>query len=146
MDIQRSPVILAGRSAPYAKGTRVVGNKGYVWLSGCLGEDINTGKVPEKAGEQATLAMNNIKTRLEESGSSLKNIVHIWQHQKGLFPHGLANDPSHDEIRDAIEAFWRTNCPEFQRRNNPPASTFLGVTALAQPAYLIEITVVAAIE
>jgi enamine deaminase RidA (YjgF/YER057c/UK114 family) len=146
MDIQRSPVILAGRSAPYAKGTRVAGNNGYVWLSGCLGEDVNSGAVPEKAGAQAALAMNNIKTRLEEYGSSLSNIVHMWLHQKGQFPEGMANDPSHDEIRDAIEDFWRINCPEFLRGNNPPASTFLGVTALAQPAYLIEITVVAAIE
>ena len=146
MDIQRSPVMVKGQSAPYAKGTRVVGNNGFVWLSGSVGIDVETGKVPEEAGLQAKLSMENIKARLEEYGSSLKNIVHIWWYQVGLFPDGMSSDPRHDEIRDVVEEFWRVNCPEFLRGNNPPASTFLGVTSLARAEYLIEITVVAAIE
>lgn len=146
MEIKREPVIIAGRRAPYAKGTRVLGNRGLVWLSGSVGVDVNTGEVPKKAAEQAKLAMGNIKARLEESGSSLKNIVHLWLYQKGQFPNGMAGDPSHDEIRDAIEAFWRENCPEMLRENNPPASTAVGVASLARAEYLLEILVVAAIE
>ncbi len=146
MDIQRAPVVIGGRSMPYAKGTKVVGNSGLVWLSGSIGVDVNTGAVPKEPAVQAKLSMENIKSRLEEYGSSLKNIMHMWLYQKGLFPNGMAADPSHDEIRDAIEDFWRENCPEFLRGNNPPSSTALGVTSLAREEYLLEILVVAAIE
>ena len=145
MDIYRSPVVIAGQSAPYAEGTRVVGNKGFVWLSGSVGIDVNTGKIPEEPSEQARLAMENIKARLEEYGSSLENIVHIWHYIKGQFPNGIVNDSRYIEIRKAIEEFWRGNCPEFLVDNNPPASTLLGVTSLARPEYHLEIMVVAAI-
>ena len=146
MDIQRSPVVVAGQSAPYAKGTGVVGNRGYVWLSGSVGVDVDTGKIPEGAAEQAKLAMGNIKARLEEYGSSLKNIVHMWQYIKGQFPDGIVNDQRYIEIRSTIEEFWRQNCPEFLVENNPPASTLLGVTSLARPEFHLEIMVVAAVE
>ena len=146
MEIQRDPVVIGGRSMPYAKGTKVVGNRGLVWLSGSIGVDVKTGEVPKEPAAQAKLSMENIKTRLEEYGSSLNNIMHIWLYQKGLFPNGMASDPSHDEIRDAIEDFWRENCPEFLRGNNPPSSTALGVTSLARAEYLLEILVVAALE
>ena len=146
MDIDRSPVIIAGQPAPYAKGTRVVGNRGFVWLSGSVGIDVETGQVPEEAGAQAKLALINIKARLEEYGSSLKNIVHIWLYQKGQFPNGMANDAVHQEIRKAMDEFWQVNCPEFLRGNNPPAATTLGVTSLARPEFHVEILVVAAVE
>ncbi len=145
MEIHRSPVVIAGQSAPYAKGTAVKGNKGFVWLSGSIGIDVDTGKIPEEAGEQAKLAMENIKARLEEYGSSLKNIVHIWQYVKGQFPNGIVNDARYSEIRNAMQEFWRVNCPEFLKENNPPASTLLGVTSLANPEFHLEIMVVAAI-
>ncbi len=145
MEIQRTPVVIAGRPAVYAKGTRVVGNKGFVWLSGSVGVDVGTGKVPEGAGEQATLAMGNIKARLDEYGSSLKNIVHIWLYVKGQFPNGILDDPRYPTIKKAIEEFWMANCPEFLVENNPPASTLLGVTSLARPELHLEIVVVAAI-
>ena len=145
MEIQRAPVVIAGQPAVYAKGTKVVGNKGSVWLSGSVGIDVGTGKVPEGAGEQAKLALENIKARLEEYGSSLKNIVHIWLYVKGQFPNGIINDPRYQAIRNAIDEFWRANCPEFLVGNNPPASTLLGVTSLARPEYHLEIMVVAAI-
>lgn len=78
MDIQRSPVLIAGQPAVYAEGTRVVGNRGYVWLSSSVGIDVETGQIPKEAGMQVKLALENIKARLEEYGSSLKNIVHVW--------------------------------------------------------------------
>ena len=146
MEIKRSPVIIDGKPAVYAKGTAVVGNKGFVWLSGSVGINVSTGKIPEGAGEQAKIAMENIKARLEEYGASLKNIVHIWQYIKGQFPDGIINDPRYPEIRSAIEEFWSENCPEFLIENNPPASTLLGVTSLARPQLHLEIMVVAAIE
>jgi len=73
MEISRSPVIIAGNPAVYAKGSAVTGAKGHVFLSGSVGVDVDTGQVPEGAGEQARLALENIKARLEEYGSSFMN-------------------------------------------------------------------------
>ena len=146
MQIQRSPVVIAGQPGGYAKGSSVTGAKGFVILSGSLGIDVNTGEVPEGGGEQAKLAMENIKARLEEYGSSLKNILFWRRYIKGEFPNGIVNDPGYQEMDKALQEFWKENYPEHLRENNPPASTLLGVTALAQPACLIEIEVIAAIE
>jgi enamine deaminase RidA (YjgF/YER057c/UK114 family) len=146
MEIKRSPVIIAGNPAVYAKGSAVTGAKGHVFLSGSVGVDVNTGKVPEGAGEQARLALENIKERLEEYGSSLSNILLVRKYIKGEFPNGIVTDSLYREIGEAIENFWADHCPEFLKENNPPASTLLGVSALAQNDYLLEIEVVAAIE
>ena len=146
MEIKRSRVIIAGQPASYAKGSAVTDAKGLVFLSGSVGVDVNTGEVPKGASEQAKLAMENIKARLEECGSSLNRILLVRKYIKGEFPNGIANDPSYREIREAIENFWVDHCPEFLKKNNPPASTLLGVSALAQPEYLLEIEIVAAIE
>ena len=146
MEIKRSPVIIAGQPAVYAKGSVVTGPKGLVFLSGSVGIDVNTGKVPKGAGEQAKLAMENIKARLEEYGSSLNNILLVRKYIKGGFPDGIVNDPVYQEIGEATEKFWVDHCPEFLKENNPPASTLLGVSALAQPEFLLEIEVVAAAE
>jgi enamine deaminase RidA (YjgF/YER057c/UK114 family) len=146
MEIRRAPVIIAGNPAVYAKGSAVTDAKGHVFLSGSVGVDVNTGKVPEGAGEQARLALENIKARLEEYGSSLSNILLVRKYIKGEFPNGIVADPLNREIGEAIENFWADHCPEFLKENNPPASTLLGVSALAQSEYLLEIEVVAAIE
>ena len=145
MEIRRSPVIIAGNPAVYAKGSAVMDAKGHVFLSGSVGVDVKTGKVPEEAGEQARLAMENIKARLEEYGSSLSNILLMRRYIKGEFPNGIAADPLYKEIGEAIENFWADHCPEFLKENNPPASTLLGVSALAHVDYMLEIEVVAAI-
>lgn len=144
MEILRSPVVIAGRPAAYAKGSAVTGANGLVFLSGSVGTDVSTGNTPQGAREQATLAMENIKARLEEYGSSLKNILLVRKYIRGAFPNGIINDPIYQEISAALEEFWREHCPEFLKENNPPASTLLGVSALASPEYLLEIEVVAA--
>jgi len=146
MEIHRSPLFVAGQSRGYAKGTRATGAKGFVWLSGVVGFDPDTGKIPEGMAEQTKLTMENIKARLEEYGAPLKNILHLRQYFKGEFPNGVFNDPKYPESAKAVEEFWKENCPEFLKENNPPAGTVLGVIALARPELLIEIDVVAAIE
>jgi enamine deaminase RidA (YjgF/YER057c/UK114 family) len=146
MEIKRSPVVVAGQPAVYAKGSVVKGANGFVLLSGSVGIDVNTGEIPSGAGEQARLAMENIKSRLEEYGSSLKHILMIRKYIKGDFANGVVNDPRYQEINAVIEKFWSDNCPEFLKENNPPASTLLGITALARPEFHLEIEVVAALE
>ena len=44
MEIRRSPVIIAGNPAVYAKGSAVMDAKGHVFLSGSVGVDVKTGK------------------------------------------------------------------------------------------------------
>ncbi len=145
MEIQRAPIVIAGQAREWARGTGVVGARGFVFLSGSVGFDLNTGKIPEGAGEQAKLALENIKGALEEYGSSLKNIVHIYQFVKGQFPNGVSNDPKWTEISHAMQDFWKENCPEFRHENNPIAETLIGVTSLAMPELQVEIQAVAAI-
>lgn len=145
MEILRSPVIIAGQPQGYAKGTVANGAKGIVFLAGALGSNPVTGTVPEGAGEQAKLAMEAIKLRLEEFGSSLENILHIWIYMKGQFPDGIAGDPGWRNASKAMQDFWKTNHPEFQWKVNPPAVTLLGVTSLVRPEYKLEIEVAAAV-
>ena len=115
-------------------------------LSGAVGQDPVTGEIPGGMGDQAKLAMESIKARLEEYGASLENIMFVRRYIKGNFPNGIINDPAFQESDRAVQQFWKENCPEFLRENNPPASTLLGVTSLAMPEMLIEIEVVVAIE
>lgn len=146
MEIHRMPVITGGKSRGYAKGTRAIGAKGFVWLSGVVGFDPDTGEIAEGIKEQTKLTMKNIKSRLEDYETSLKNILLIRQYFKGEFPNGVFNDPSYTECVATIEEFWKENCYEFLRENNPPAMTVIGVTSLASPKILLEIDVVAAVE
>ena len=146
MEIKRKQVPIAGGPRTYSLGTTVTGAKGFVFLSGATARDVNTGKVPEGIGEQTKLVMENIKMALEEHGASLKNILHMRYYEKGEFPNGIRDDPKHQEMVKTRQDFWRENCPEFLRENNAPSGTAIGVTALADPNYLIEIDVVAAIE
>ncbi len=146
MEIQKLPFFLAGKQAEFGKGTKVIGAKGFVWLSGSAGHDPNTGKIPEGGGEQARIVMENIKVALADFGASLKNIVFWRRYIKGEFPNGIINDPGYREIDRALQEFWRENCPEFLKTNMPPGQTLLGVTSLALPELLVEIEVIAAIE
>lgn len=145
MEIQRSPVMIAGKAQGYGKGTAATGARGFAFLSGAVGVDPDTGNIPEGIGEQTKIAMEAIKTRLEEYGTSLKNILHIWLYLKGQFPNAIVNDPGWKECAKTIEDFWQKHYPEFLRGNNPPANTLLGVTSLARPEFKVEIEVVAAI-
>lgn len=145
MELKRTPVTIAGGPPVFAKGTAVLGAKGMAYLSGSTGVDTTTGKVPEAIGEEVKIALENIKTRLEEYGSSLQYIVHIWIYVKGQFPNAILNDPGWQEIQNAMQEFWKENLPEFCIGNNPPAASLIGVTALARPEYRLEITVFAAI-
>jgi enamine deaminase RidA (YjgF/YER057c/UK114 family) len=145
LEIQRSPFVIAGQNREWAKATVVSGNRGTIYLSGSAGTDPATGKTPESIGEQTKNALQSIKTILEEYGSSLKYILHMFYYVKGSFPDGMLGNPVWQEADEAMQDFWRENCPEFAVENNPPASTLVGVAALAVPELKIEIQAVAAI-
>ena len=145
MEIYRPAAFYKGNPLPYAKGMAVRGAQGFVFLTGCIGEDPNTGTLPEGFGAQTRLALEDMKSRLEEFGTSLENICHMMWHIVGEFPNGVVGDPRNQERREAEQEFWRKHCPEFVMGKNPPASTLVIVPALAEPGMLLEITVIAAI-
>jgi enamine deaminase RidA (YjgF/YER057c/UK114 family) len=145
MEIYRKPAIVAGQSRGYAKATSVSGAKELIWVSGCIGINEDTSEIPDDAGEQAKLVMKNIKSRLDDFGSRLENILFFRMYYKGIFPNGVFGDPNHTKIEKAIQDFWREHCPQFLRENCGPSESIIGVTSLARPKVLIEIEVVAAI-
>ena len=100
--------------------------------------------VAEGAYAQTKMALVKIKQRLEEFGTSLENICHMWWYIVGPdFPVGVQDDPKCQEAGKAVVEFWKENCPQFSR--NPAAATLIGVAGLGKKEMLVEIMVIAAI-
>jgi len=138
VEIKRPPAKMAGKRLEWAKGAAVTGAKGLVFLSGVTGRDPETSEVVEGGIDAQMMAIFvEVKSRLEELGTSLENICHIrmdW------------TDPS--GVLDALQKVWQELCPRFALDNpdrDPPPTTGVGVAALHAPGMLIEITVTAAI-
>ncbi len=109
-----------------SKGTKIIN------IAGQVAWDENQkiiGKGDIKA--QAIQALNNIKTALHSAGAHLEDIssmrIYVVQYQA---EHGL-------HIYEALKSFF----PEGKF----PASTWLGVSALATPDFLVEIEAMAVI-
>ena len=76
-----------GRLMRWGAGCVVKNAKGFVWVAGCEGQDPNAARpaddedfnpvVVEGAAAQTRLALEKMKARLEEMGTSLENIVHM---------------------------------------------------------------------
>ena len=145
MEIKRPQLYRAGKPKGWAIGTAAYGARGIVFLSGATGRDPDTDQTVRGMKTQVRIAMEHIKKSLEEFGTSLENILNIWYYMAGPFPHGLYYDPKNIEREEALEEFWKKNCPEFCQDKNPPADSLIGVECLAYEELLIEITVVAAI-
>ncbi|TPQ42986.1 RidA family protein [Cupriavidus pinatubonensis] len=99
-----------------------------VWVSGQVGLDVATGKPGEGMAEQARLAFNNLKCVLEEAGATMADIVEIVTFHIDL--HG-----------PDIQAFVRAKDEFLPERY--PSWTAVGVTQLANPAFLVEVRAVA---
>lgn len=132
---------------PWSTGMAVWGAGGFVFLSGAEGRNPDTDVVVEGMSAQTKLALKKIKERLEEFGTSLDNICHMWFYIKGPeFPNGVVEDPKCIEMKKAADEFWVENgYPDLVREQNPPAATLLGISSLALKDMLVEITVIAAL-
>lgn len=109
-----------------SEGTKIINIAGQV----AWDEDQNiVGKGDIKA--QTIQALNNIKTALHSAGASLEDIssmrIYVVQYQP---EHGLF-------IYEALMSFFTTE--------TLPASTWIGVSALANPDFLVEIEAMAVI-
>ncbi|MFH1651810.1 MAG: RidA family protein [Chloroflexota bacterium] len=143
MELKRYNLYYGGKKM-WSAGTAVRESSGFVFLSGTEGIDPETDKVVEGAYAQTRLALVKIKERLEELGTSLQNICHIWTYIVGKeFPDGITSDPICQERTRALREFWAEHCPEFIE--NPPAASLIGVSGLGRKGMVVEIVVIAAI-
>lgn len=131
---------------PWGKGCVVKGAKGFVFVAGCEGQDPTQdfrkgGKVVEGAEAQTRLALEKIKSRLEEMGSSLDNIVTLTIYVVGPFPDGVAYSPNFRQ--DVIDEFFREHCPNLASDRNPPATDLVGVAGLGLKDMVVEIGCIA---
>ncbi|MCL5734289.1 MAG: RidA family protein [Actinobacteria bacterium] len=130
----------------WGKGTVVKGAPGLIFLAGTEGlvpdEDFSRGgRVVEGAAAQTRLALEKIKSRLEEMGSSLENIVKLTWYVVGEFPDGVVNHPNFRF--DVWDQFWRENCPTMASDCNPPTHDLIGVSGLGIKGQVVEIACVA---
>lgn len=132
---------------PWATGVAVWNAAGYVWLSGAEGRDPHDDHVVPGTYNQAKMCMQKIKDRLEEFGTSLKNIVSMHYYIAGPeFPNGVANDQKWIDAKQAVDDFFVENgVPEYSTANGAPPGTLLGVVALALKEMIVEIRAVAAL-
>jgi 2-iminobutanoate/2-iminopropanoate deaminase len=101
-----------------------------VYISGQVSQD-KDGNVVGKGdiAAQAAQVLSNLKNVVEAAGGTMHDIVKIT-----VFTLDLAYRPA---IADARTKYWQSDWP---------ASTFLVISSLASPDYLLEIEAIAVIE
>ena len=135
-----------GRLMPWGKGTVVSGAKGYVFLAGntATTENYDPARASGDAAAQWRAILTNIKSDMEELGSSLEHLVKITQYVKGPFPNGGVLSSPNFRL-DVMDGFFAVHCPKHCSYNNPPPSEVIGVAALAHPDLVVETVAVAAL-
>ncbi|MDP2647007.1 MAG: RidA family protein [Desulfobacterales bacterium] len=137
------PLYHGDKRMPWPKGTVVKDFKGLVFLSGTEGRDEKTDEVVAGIEAQTRLCVEKIKSRLEEMGSSLENIVKITYYVVGPFDGDIANSPLWVKARTVRDQFFKEHCPDLCSDKNPVASTLIGVERLDKKEMLIEVDVIA---
>ena len=138
MEIKRPREVRAGKELEFAKGSAVIGARGYVFLTGITGRDPQSGNlVSGGIDAQMDAIFGSVDAKLAEMETSMENILHIrmdWTDSSGVF--------------DALEKCWKKYCPRFSQDKpdrDPPAVTGVPVKELHAPGMLVEVTVIAAI-
>ena len=101
-----------------------------VFISGQTAWDANKRIVGRNCGEQARQALQNVKTAVEAAGGTLSDIV-------ALRIYVVHIEENVEAVGSALRDVFTTN---------PPTSTWIGVSSLAVPAFLIEIEATAVLE
>jgi 2-iminobutanoate/2-iminopropanoate deaminase len=108
-----------------ASGTKTV------FISGQTAWDANKRIVGRNLGEQARQALHNVKAAVEAAGGTLSDIVAL----RIYIVHHVAQNV--EAVGSALRDVFTTN---------PPTSTWIGVSSLAVPEFLIEIEATAVLE
>ncbi len=133
MEKKTYPLVYAGKKQRFARSV-VVGD--LVFLSGSSGRTMETGEVSsDNVKEQMIVALDKIRSALEEAGSSMDNIVKTVIY--------LKNVSDYQAMRDTELEYYKKYAPSLVEE--PPASTFIQPASLSKPNMLVEIDVVAVI-
>lgn len=113
----------------YAQGVKTTGGT-IVWISGQVSQD-KDGKVVHKGdfSGQARQALANLKAMVEAAGGTISDIIKV---------NTYLTDLRYREELARVRA-------DFFPDGKLPASTLVGVTALADPTMLLEIEAIAVI-
>ena len=119
-----------GMSSPpaYSHVVEVNGPHRTVYLAGQTGADAN-GKAAEGFRAQAVQVFENIKTALASVGGNFDHVVKLTSYLTNM-------EANAAEFRDVRASY-------FPNKSALPASTLLQVPRLANPAYLLEVEVIA---
>ena len=101
-----------------------------VFISGQTAWDVNKRIVGRNCGEQARQALHNVKTAVEAAGGTLSDIVALR-----IYVVHIAENV--EAVGSALRDVFTTN---------PPTSTWIGVSSLAVPEFLIEVEATAVLE
>lgn len=121
-----NPPVVAPPVARYAHLSIVPANAELLVVAGQVGAD-REGKLAATREEQVELALQNAKAIIESAGGRVEDVIRV-----NFWIVGQINPA-------AFRAAWN----EFHG-GNPPPSTFVYVSALARPDYLVEVDVWAA--
>jgi enamine deaminase RidA (YjgF/YER057c/UK114 family) len=114
----------------FTQAVKVAGPASLVFVGGQNGVDAEGNIVGDDAAVQAQQALRNVERALEAAGGSLTDIVK-WSI--------TVTDPA------ALGAGFGAFQQLWGQRPNPPAITVQVVSALANPAFLVEVEAVAAL-
>src|SRR6185436_10278770 len=125
MEIVTHKKLKGSRLMPWGKGTVVTGATGFVFLAGntATTDDYQPfnrggGAVGDAAAQWRTI-LANIKSDLEELGSSLDHLIKLTFFVKGPFPTGgVLSSPNFRQ--DVMDEFFAQHCPKHCSYNNPP--------------------------
>ena len=122
----KKEVILVKPGAPYAKAVKA---NGFLFVSGNVGVDPKTGKVPEGGiKEQTRQILENLKELVESQGSSLADTVKV-----NVYLVSVRDFPG---MNDVYKEYFR---PE------PPTRTTVVIHELARREFLIEVDLTTAL-
>lgn len=125
------PVIHGGEEMPFGKGA-VAG--GFAFLSGAEGRHPDTGVPVEGIRAQTEVALEKIKSRLEEAGGSIDDIVKLTTY--------LKQRGDREDYMAARDEWLERNCPEVLS-DRAYGSTLLFVSGMSLEDMLIEIDCIA---
>src|SRR5438552_16060086 len=111
----------------------VASGRKMVFISGQTAWDIRKKIVGgDNLLEQARQALRNVQAAMEAAGGTLKDIVSLRIYIVNYQPENA------EAASIALQEFFSSE--------NPPASTWIGVSALAVPEFLIEIEAIAVLD
>jgi 2-iminobutanoate/2-iminopropanoate deaminase len=111
----------------------VASGRKMVFISGQTAWDIRKEIVGgDNLLEQARQAVRNVQAAIEAAGGTLKDIVSLRIYIVNYQPENA------EAVNIALQEFFSSE--------NPPASTWIGVSALAVPEFLIEIEAIAVLD